>query len=160
MYIELKKIMWGIIKYILLVCIIFAAIYYIQTKNDTKIKYYYGNPDTVRVEGKKDTIKIDKYIYVNKIIYPQKDTTTAIIDTTITNGNSSIDLYISCSPVPDSIIYSITWHNKEIEIHKVDTIYITRVDTLLTSNDSFYKGVITATGIISAVYLIYTIIGK
>lgn len=172
-----------IIKYILFFSIVAACVYGIYTYSKIKevetnvySELHQGTPDTVKIEGKKDTVIIEKIIYLNKKFFPKKEQQQSggvppvsaapfVIDTTITNGESKINLNITCSPVPDSLVYNLTWFNMEKEITKVDTVIITKVDTLLVKtnvphSESFFKGAITATGIIGTGYLIYKALAK
>lgn len=141
------------INYIL-VFLFFGLICYYLFFRSSKIEptYIQGKPDTVTVYGKPDTVTVTKRVYIEKKFSPNPksgDITpgvaalTPLVDTLITRDESFIHLKISSTPVPDSLLYSINWVEKERTIRQIDTLLVTQVDTIkIADKTEFWKGVV------------------
>lgn len=130
----------GIILFIVVILVLITN----KKPNPKEIwEYKEGKPDTVFVEGEPDTVFFSRVyekivqVPVEKIVSYGEDSSKT--DTTINLDNGKLTLGLTTYPAIDSLKLDIDLLTVDREILRVDTIKVTRVDTLNITKEFYIE---------------------
>ncbi|MCA0387925.1 MAG: hypothetical protein LCH52_05465 [Bacteroidetes bacterium] len=128
---------------LMLIALIVAVLVFTKVKRvpgkETK-EFKTGKQDTVFVQGKPDTVFFSRvfekivHVPVEKIIRYGSDSSK--VDTTFSLQDGEIDLGVTTYPAVDSLKFDIELLTVNREIVRVDTVKLTRVDTLVITRET------------------------
>jgi len=154
----------GIILFIVVILVLITN----KKPNPKEIwEYKEGKPDTVFVEGEPDTVFFSRVyekivqVPVEKIVSYGKDSSKT--DTTVNFDNGKLTLGLTTYPAIESLKLDIDLLTVDREIVRVDTLMVTRVDTLNITKEFYiepewyeswwFGSIITATAGVMAIIL-------